>query len=135
MVAPLRTYDIHSLVSSTAACARCRPIRFLSALNATYPQGEQDWKAQDERLLRLLRRALELDEQAPLPHAHSFLISLAYPRLEDVVPFDVSAFRNVDAVELRADLLHSQECRVLPATLPSFRFLGVVAIQCTSCIM
>ncbi|KAL1529752.1 hypothetical protein AB1Y20_000688 [Prymnesium parvum] len=60
---------------------------------------EAEFRAQDMRLLQLLQRAMGLAPPAPLPHEHSFVLTLAAP----------DALRNVDAVELRVDVLHSLE--------------------------
>eukprot|EP00929_Paragymnodinium_shiwhaense_P042531 TRINITY_DN21998_c0_g2_i1.p1 TRINITY_DN21998_c0_g2~~TRINITY_DN21998_c0_g2_i1.p1 ORF type:complete len:1551 (+),score=381.55 TRINITY_DN21998_c0_g2_i1:60-4655(+) len=67
--------------------------------------GETDWVAQEARLERLVKRAMGLETPAPLPHAHSFFLSLTFPDLSKALPAPAELWSNIDCVEFRADLL------------------------------
>ena len=70
---------------------------------------EADFKASEVRLVSMLRRVLRLEPPAPMPHDHSFFISLTYPDFAAALPLPAALWTNTDAVELRCDLLHSLE--------------------------
>ena len=70
--------------------------------------GETDFLASETRLVSLLRRILHLDPPPPMPHEHSFFLSLTFADLGKA-ELQPALWTNCDLVELRVDLLHSLE--------------------------
>jgi len=71
--------------------------------------AEADWSAHELRLVRLLKQCRLDGQPLPMPHDHSFFLSLTYADLRTELPLPTELWRNIDAVELRADLLHSSK--------------------------
>nr|AGK89942.1 tetra-functional AROM-like protein [Acanthamoeba castellanii str. Neff] len=78
-------------------------------------RGERDWAAAERDLVDLVQRVRRGD-RAPLPlpgldrdTGESYFLSLTTPRVEECLPFADELFADVDLIEMRVDLMESQD--------------------------
>eukprot|EP00742_Colponemidia_sp_Colp-10_P007159 GILJ01007688.1.p1 GENE.GILJ01007688.1~~GILJ01007688.1.p1 ORF type:complete len:1534 (-),score=263.07 GILJ01007688.1:99-4658(-) len=64
------------------------------------------WDRVNDRFVRLLRQIADIDAP-PLPGPESFFLSLTFSHVQDAIPCIEEITSGVEAVELRADLLHA----------------------------